>query len=71
MKRLKAIRPEGPGPGVPKGVKSYSGDSRFQVPTSSTKQTSGKQLKSKGLEPLALTSHALGVPAGTVRIYIH
>ena len=37
-------------------------------PTSSKKQTPGKQRKSKALEPLALTSHALDVLAGTVRI---
>ena len=50
---------------------------RLQVKVSSCiqhpakKQTPGKQLKSKTLEPLAVDSHALDVLAGTVRISIH
>ena len=56
----------GGGKGVPPET---PGQGSLLHPTSSKKQASGKQLKSSAPEPLTINSHALGVLAGTVRIY--
>ena len=73
MKRPKAIGPKwalGPACWKRQGVPPETpGQGSLLHPTSCKKQTPSKQLKSKALEPLAVNSHALDVPAGTVRIY--
>ena len=80
IKRQKAMGPEGPrarsrGPWARSAGRGKEFLRRLQVKVPSCiqhpakKQTPGEQLKSKALEPLAVNSHALDVPAGTVRIY--
>ena len=63
----------GLGPGVPVRGKEFLPEtpgSRFAIGQSSSyKQPSSKQLKSRALKPRIPTSNALGVPEGTVRIY--
>ena len=60
------------GPGVPEEVRSSSGDSRpgFHLASNILQKTNTQQtIKKQSLEPQAVTSHALDVPADTVRIY--